>query len=247
MTIQLFQPPAPEGTPNLSMFCAKAEILMQLSGVDFTKEVAGDPTQGPKKKFPYIIEDGEPLGDSFFIEQHLKNQHNVDFYKAIAPETAAMAQLLTGTIEEKLYWVMVYSRWQMEDNWPIMEELFFGKMPPEMRQNISKIARDSVVTALWGQGIGRHTPEQVFFIGQRIIDNLATLLGDKTYFTGDTITTLDASAYGALINFLQNPVPTPLKAQILGIPNLCAFLDRMSDQFFPNAVRALDTAQSKAS
>lgn len=239
MTIQLFQPPAPEGTPNLSMFCAKAEILLQLSGVDFTKHIAGNPTEGPKKKFPYIVENGKTLGDSFFIEQHLKNQHGFDTYKGVAPEATAMAQLVTSTIEEQLYWVMVYSRWQMEDNWPIMDELFFGKMPPEMRQKISKMARDSVVSALWGQGIGRHTPDEAFFIGKRVIDNLAILLGDKTYFTGDTITTLDASAYGALINFIQNPVPTPLKAHILGIPSLCNFLDRMSDQFFPNAIRTV--------
>lgn len=242
MTIQFYQPPGLKGTPNLSMFCAKTEILLQLSGLDFEVIPQPDPSVGPKKKVPYIADAGEIIGDSTFIEKHINEQHGIDFYKGISDETRAMAQLTTGAIEEKLYWVMVYSRWQLEDNWPIMEELFFGKMPPEMRESIGKMARDNVTNALWGHGMGRHTPKEVFSIGERIIDNLAIMLGDKQFFTGDKITTLDASAYGALINFIQNPVPTPLKAQILGLPNLCAFMDRMSEQFFPNAIRMADAA-----
>lgn len=239
MTIQLFQPPCPSGTPNLSMFCAKTEILMQMSGLEFENVMQPDPSQGPKKKVPYIVDGGETVGDSSFIERHLNEHHGIDFYKGISDETRAIAQLTTSAIEEQLYWVMVYSRWQLEENWPIMDELFFGKMPPEMRENISKMARDNVVSALWGQGMGRHTKDQVFAIGARLIDNLAIQLADKPFFTGEAMTTVDASAYGALINFIQNPVPTPLKTQILGKPNLCAFIDRMSEKFFPNAERTI--------
>lgn len=245
MTIQFFQPPSPQGTPNLSMFCAKAKILLQLSGLDFETTAQPDPSAGPKKKVPYITDKGETIGDSFFIEQYLHEQYGFDTYAHLSNEARAIAQLTGGTIEEKLYWVMVYSRWQMEENWPIMEELFFGKMPPEMREKTGKMARANATSALWGQGMGRHTPEQVFTIGARIVDNLAILLGDKPFFTGKTITTLDASAYGALINFIQNPVPTPLKAQILGKPNLCAFLDAMSKKFFPNAIRTLESQARK--
>lgn len=237
MTIQFYQPPSFDGQPNLSQFCVKTQIMLAQSGLDYETVIAGDPTKGPKSKVPYIIDGGEPLGDSAFIEKHLRKAHGVDFYAGTTALQQANARMIQSTIEEKLYWVMVYSRWQIEDNWPIMDEIFFGQMPPEMRLEISKIARDSVISALWGQGIGRHTPEEVFEIGTEIIENLSDILGDNTHFVVSQFTTLDAAAYGSLINFIQNPVPTPLKALILSKGNLCSFLDSMSEKYFPDVAR----------
>jgi glutathione S-transferase len=157
MAIQFFQPLCPQGTPNLSLFCAKTEIMLQMSGLEFAICPQPDPSAGPKKKVPYIDDDGQTIGDSFFIEQHLRDRHGIDFYAGLPDETRATAQLVTAAIEEQLYWVMLYSRWQMGDNWPLLEELFFGRMPPEMRKNIGTKSRENVIGLLWGHGMGRHT------------------------------------------------------------------------------------------
>lgn len=246
MTIQLFQPPQMPDAPGLSMFCVKTEILLKLSGLSFETVVQGDPREGPKQKFPYIGDNGKTVGDSSFIEMYLNENHAINFYAGVDELDVARARIITSAIEEQLYWVTVYSRWQMDENWPIMEKLFFGSMPPEMREPISKMARDSAIRSLWGHGMGRHSVEEVYTLGRRLIDNLSVLLGDRKYFAADKITTVDASAYGALINFIQNPVPTPLKAHILTKPNLCAFLNDMSEQFFPEAERAATDLKSVA-
>lgn len=237
MTLLFFQPPTLEGQPNLSPFCVKAQIMLTRSGIPFETRIQGDPTKGPKKKFPYISDDGVEMGDSYFIEQHLKEKYGVDFYSTTSPVDRAFSRMVQSAIEEKLYWVLVYSRWQIKENWPTMEEIFFGQMPPDMRSDISKRATEAMVAALWGQGMGRHSTSEVFGIGAEIIDDMAEILGDKPYFGGDTFSSTDASAYGALINFVQNPVPTPLKERILAKPYLCVFMDRMSAEFFPNAAR----------
>lgn len=220
--------------------------MLDRSGIDYETQVEGDPTKGPKSKVPFIVDGDVRMGDSYFIEKHLNTAHGVDFYENLSASDIATARLAQSAIEEKLYWVMVYSRWQVEENWPIMEEIFFGQMPPEMRKTIGKLALDSMRTSLWGHGMGRHTPDEVYGIGIKIIDHLATILGDGDYFVGDKFTSLDASAYGCLINFVQNPVPTPLKAQIMGMPNLCRFLDAMSERHFPNAVRLMSEDKRKA-
>lgn len=234
MSIQYFQPPTLDNQPNLSPFCAKTQIMLMNSGIEFETHVQGDPTKGPKQKVPFIVDKDVPLGDSHFIEQHLLSAYGVDFYANVPPRERAIAKLVQAAIEEKLYWVMVYSRWQVKENWPIMEELFFGQMPPDMRSDISKRATEAMLAALWGQGMGRHSTDEVYEIGREMIDNLAQILGENSFFVGSAFTSLDASVYGTLINLVQNPVPTPLKAHIIGKPNLAAFLDNMSDLYFPN-------------
>lgn len=246
MTIKFFQPPQQPSCPNLSLFCTKTDILLRLSGLEFETVIQGDPTQGPKNKFPYMEDDGELIGDSTFIERHLKDKYGINFYKDVSEADQALARIITSSIEEQLYWVAVYSRWQVEDNWPIMEELFFGQMPQPMRDDISGIARQTAKSALWGHGMGRHSADEVYFLGTRLIDSLATLLADKPYFAGDKLTTVDAAAYGALINFIQNPVPTPLRAHVMAKPNLCTFLDRISDQYFPDADRVSTKSEQAA-
>ena len=242
MTIKFFQPPTQEAAPNLSPFCTKLDMMLQLSGLEFTREMAMDPREGPKQKVPFIEDNNGRLGDTQFIEAHLKSAYNVDLLSALSPHDAALGRMIMGTVEEQLYFIIVYSRWQIETNWPIMEEIFFGHMPPEPRSEIAPQALEMMRNALRGQGIGRHSEEEVFALGARIIDDLATLLGDNAYFFGDMPTSVDASVYGGLINLVGNPVPTPLAAHIKSHGNLSAYLDRISAKYFANAARA--TAQA---
>lgn len=237
MTIQFFQPPTEPGAPNLSPFCTKLDMILQLSGLDFSRELVMDPREGPKQKVPFIAEGDERIGDTQFIEAKLRADHGVDLLAHLSQSDQAIGRMIMGTIEEQLYFILVYSRWQVEDNWPIMEEIFFGQMPDEARQQIAPQALEMMRGSLRGQGIGRHLPAEAYTLGKRIIDDLAAILDDRDYFLSDKPTSIDASVYGCLINLVQNPVPTPLAAHIAGHSNLSAFLDRISVQFFPNAKR----------
>lgn len=237
MTIQFFQPPTEQGAPNLSPFCTKLDMILQLSGVDFSRELVMDPREGPKQKVPFIVDGTERIGDTQFIEARLKTEHGIDLLAHLPAADQAIGRMIMGTVEEQLYFILVFSRWQVENNWPIMEEIFFGHMPNEARQQIAPQALEMMRNALRGQGIGRHSTEETYMLGKRIIDDLATILGDSDYFLSGTPTSIDASVYGCLINLVQNPVPTPLGAHIASHKNLSAFLDRVSVQFFPNAKR----------
>lgn len=242
MTIKFFQPPTPDKAPNLSPFCAKLDMILQLSGLEFDREMGMDPREGPKQKVPYIEDEHTKLGDTQFIEAHLKMHHNVDLLAHLSAVEAATGRMIMATVEEQLYFVLVYSRWQIEENFPIMEEIFFGHLPQAERVQIAPQAVEMIRNALRGQGMGRHTIDEVYTLGARIIDDLATLLGSNAYFLSSKATSIDASVYGALINLLQNPVPTPLAAHIKTHANLCDYLDRISARFFPNAARAIQQA-----
>ncbi|MGJ8529708.1 glutathione S-transferase family protein [Maritalea sp.] len=238
MTIQFFQPPTEPGKPNLSPFCTKLDMILQLSGVEFDRQLQMSPMEGPKQKAPFIEDGGERIGDTQFIEMHLKTAYNIDLLNEMSPMDRAVGRMLMSTMEEQLYFILVYSRWQIEENWPIMEEIFFGNMPEQVRKEIAPQALTMMRTSLFGQGTGRHTAEEVYQLAKRIIDDTSTLLGSSDYFMSNKPTSIDASIYGVLSNCVNNPVPAPLADYVRSHPNLLAFLDRISTLFFPNADKA---------
>ena len=239
MTLQLHQPMAAPGTPSSSPFCTKTEILLQMTANEFVITPEFVPSNGPKQKIPFLTDGDMVIGDSALIQKHLENNHQADFYKGLSRLERATAELLIHAVEEKLYWVMVYARWQIDAGWAITEPAFFGMAPASVRAAVSGEARQDVLRNLWGQGTGRHTEAEAIQMGVDVIENLGLYLGKEDYFIADTPTPLDAVAYGTLISLLEMPGSALLKDAILAQSNLCAFVDRMSAKFFPNALGAV--------
>jgi len=55
---------------------------------------------------------------------------------------------------------------------------------------------------IYGHGTGRHKTDEIFHLGEVDLEALSVFLGKKPYFVGDKPTSLDASAFGMLINSL---------------------------------------------
>ncbi len=101
---------------------------------------------------------------------------------------------------------------------------------PPLRPIVPPLVRRRVARTLNGQGTLRHSRDEVYAIGLRDIDALATLLGSGSYMLGDKPTSLDATAAGWLINILHAPLETPLKAGTARHANLVAYADRMRER-----------------
>ncbi len=63
---------------------------------------------------------------------------------------------------------------------------------------------------------------------------LADFLADKPYFLGDRPTTLDATTYGFLANVLLVTLDTPHQAAARTHANLCRYVARMTERYFPD-------------
>jgi glutathione S-transferase len=81
--------------------------------------------------------------------------------------------------------------------------------------------------------MGRHKPEEVFKLGMKDLDALSAYLGDKPYFLGEQPTTLDASAFGFLVNTIGCPIESPLKDYGLAKHNLRNYVERIKAQYYP--------------
>ena len=129
----------------------------------------------------------------------------------------------------------MYSRWQYTHaNWQANKKAIFGVLPPVVRDVVALIYRRRIRRQIHGHGMGRHSPAEIFELGMMDLDALSDCLADKPYFLGDRPTTLDASAFGFLINTIGCPIESPLKEYGLTRSNLKNYVERIREQYYPD-------------
>lgn len=231
--IQLYQFPRIWGLPNASPFCFKVENYLRMTGLPFEVKYIHNPRRGPKGKLPFIRIENKTLGDSEIIIDYLKGKYGDVLDKNLNDEQKALSVLLDNTLSSHLYWFLLYSRWQYEPNWTIVKEAFFGQMPFYLKLFVSTIARMRTLRALYLQGAGRHHYDEILEMGFSTLDAIAALLGEKRYFHGDEVTTIDGTAFAFLANIAWTPYDDAFKTQLHKLKNILGFCDRMWSTYYP--------------
>ena len=232
--ITLYQFAPTWGIPNLGQFNVKLETYLRMTHLEY-KVIETLPLKAPKGKLPYIEDEGEKISDSRFIIEYLKEKYGDTLDKDLSAEERAIMIAMQRLLEENLYWVGMYTRWLYTDkNWQVNKKAIFGGMPPVLRDIAALVYRRMVIgKQIYGQGMGRRTADEVFHLGEVDLNALSVFLGEKPYFMGDNFTSLDASAFGCLINIIRVPIESPVKDYALSLSNLSAYCDRMMAEFYP--------------
>lgn len=220
------------GLPQASPFVMKTEVQLKMAEIPYRLE-RGSRDDGPKKKIPYIVEADHKIGDSTFIREHIEKSYGVDLDRGLTADMRARSWALERMLEDHLYWAVVHERWMNDENFEAGPAHFFDNLPSEAREAARAGARQNVANNLYGQGLGRHTKEEVAYLGCRSISALATLLGNKAYLMGPALSAVDATAF-AMIAAATAPVfVSTLRDFVESKPNLIAYRDRMMREFYP--------------
>ena len=212
---------------NISPFALKLEAWLKLADIPFEVRTSTRFGKAPKGKLPYIVDGGRAIGDSTLIIEHLKATRGIDPDEGLSAPERAQALALQRLIEEHLYFAVVYSRWLDEEGWPLFADAVFGRLRQPFRRVGEFWYREYVRKMLHLQGLGRHSRDEIYALARADLEAMAELLGDKPFFMGDRITTIDASAYGCLANILLIPLETELKRIAAGLPSLAAWCEAM--------------------
>jgi glutathione S-transferase len=232
--IKLFQFEPAFGLPNASPFCMKLETYLRMAALPFEipRATLGHLQKAPKGKMPYIEDQGKLIADSTFIIDHLKTTYGDPLDGWLDAGQKAVAQAFQRLLEENLYWAVVYTRWVEPQGWELTRAGFFGKLSPPLKWVLPSLARRGIIRELRGQGMGRHSREEIMTIGRRDISALADFLSNKPYFMGGAPCSLDASAYAFLANLLWVPVASDLKRHASQYPQLEAYCQRMRSRYY---------------
>ena len=116
------------GQPDPSPFCMKGIILMEMSGLPYTR-VRGNLQKAPKGKFPVLVDEGEVIPDTSFIRLHLERKHGIDFDHGLSAEQRGLAWAVEKMLEDHLYWHIVQERWADAANFDRGPRHFFSAVP----------------------------------------------------------------------------------------------------------------------
>lgn len=224
------------GLPDPSPFVTKAEVLLKMAKLPYRADTSGF-KKAPKGKLPYIDDDGgETIADSTFIRWHLEKKYKIDFDRGLSPEQRAIAWAFEKMLEEHLYWAVVHARWMDDANFAKGPATFFRAIPAPVRPFLVAIIRRRLRQTLHGQGIGRHSHDEIVALGTRSVDATADYLGTKPFMMGAEPTGLDATAFAFVAGVLCPLFDTPLRSAAERHENLKQYVGRMTARFYPDQV-----------
>ncbi len=224
------------GLPDPSPFVMKTEVLLKMAGLPYRTEASMAAfRKAPKGKLPYIDDDGTVIADSTFIRWHIERKYGVDFDAGYGARDRATAWAIEKMLEEHLYWTVVFERWLIEENFNRGPRRFFDKAPAPVRPLIAAFAVRGVRRALHGQGIGRHTPDEIATLGIRSCEALAEILGDRPYLLGDTPCGADATVFAFIAGVLCPIFDSKIRETAEKRANLVAYRDRLMARYYGDA------------
>ncbi len=220
------------GLPDPSPFCMKAIVLLKMAGLEF-KTAEADLQKAPKRKAPYMDDDGTIVPDSTFIRLHLEKTRGIDFDEGLSDTDHAISWAFEKLCEDNLYWAVVEARWMNDRNFNAGPVQFFEAVPGIMRPLLVPMVRRQVRRDLKGQGTGRHSEAEIAELATRGISGLSAFLGDKPYLMGPAPCAADASVFATVANLLCEVFESPLLDATKKHANLVAYRDRLMTQYFP--------------
>ena len=221
------------GLRETGPFVLKLMAYMKLAGIPFSEHKQTDTRKAPKKKVPYIVDEGAAIGDSTFIIKHLKSKFGDPLAEGISTEQLATGHALKVMLEERTYWVgMLYPRWVKTDHHEMMAGKLLADIPKFLRMPIFRTIVKNIKKSADGHGIGRHSEAEIFELGLDDIKTVETLLGDKDFILGAKPAEVDATVYAFLHGMSAEVFPTPIQAYMRGSEALMTYHDRMDALVF---------------
>ncbi|KAM7420244.1 hypothetical protein PAMA_014783 [Pampus argenteus] len=200
------------GVPSLSPFCLKIETYLRM--VDLPYQNYFDGKLSPQGKMPWIEYNHVQASGSEFIVDFLEEKLGVNLNQNLTPQERAVSRAVTKMVEEHLYCCTrtanLETKGQQDDRL-----LSVGGQPggnPEASGDERPSERHAEVAA--------ESPERRH--------------GDKKYFMGSKMSTLDATVFGHLAQAMWTLPGTRPEQLIKGeLINLAMFCERMRRRFWP--------------
>lgn len=221
------------GLPDPSPFVVKADVLLKMSGIDYSIDNTVIFKKSPKGKLPYIEDNGRFIGDSTFIRWHLEQKYHFDFDKHLSAQAKGIAWSVERLLEDNLYWMLVGIRWCDDANFARGPAIFFSKVPWLIRGLVKKIMRRQVAKSMKVHGVGLHSQQDILAIATKNIEAIAVILGDKPYLMGDAPCGADATCFAFIDGLLCPHFETPIRTVIEKHANLVNYAKRLRTQYYP--------------
>ena len=207
--LTLYSYPTLFGVADNNGYGLKVYAFLRLVGLPFRHEHVFDASKAPRSQLPYIDDEGQIVGDSGAILEHLTRKYRLTLDAGLNDAQRNTDLLITRLLDD-LYWVMSYSRWKDERYWPAFRDAL-RREHPQLSESALLDAKAYNANRYHWQGIGRYAPDEAMARGVADLKVLASLLSESAFVHGAQPTSIDAGIYGFIANILYYDIDTPLK------------------------------------
>jgi glutathione S-transferase len=216
--LTLYSYPDLFGVADNNGYGLKVFAFLRLAGVPFRHEHIFDASAAPRGQLPYIVDDGEAIGDSDTIIAHLIAKYRLTMDDGLTAAQRDTSHLIDRMLDD-LYWVMSYSRWKDERFWPQFRDALIREHPSLTEAGLRK-AQEFNFQRYHFQGIGRYAPDAAYARGLADLRVLANLIPASGYVHGGKPTSIDAGIYGFIANIYFYQIETPLRQFVVAHENI---------------------------
>ena len=226
--LTLIQFPRLLGVMNPSPFCMKVEVFLKLADLAYQVDDSQLPLRLPKGKLP-ALRDGDTLVcDSQAILDYLQQRYRDRLPTALREPSRGADLALRRLFEDHFYFTSLWGRWIDDAAFKVVAPAFFATIPAPLRGLVAGLVRRKMRRDLIGQGMGRHSPEEISAQASADLDAAQAILGERPFFGGDQPSTLDATVYAFLANRLFVAIDNPARRHLQGQTPLVAYCGRMA-------------------
>jgi len=105
-------------------------------------------------------------------------------------------------------------------------------MPPILNILIPSILKSSIQKQLYAVGTGRLTKEEITKLARDDLKAISTFLGEKKYFMGNRICSVDAIVYGFITRLLNPDFPLADSEYTQTLKNVVDYVQRIKVEYF---------------
>ena len=218
------------GLPDPSPFVVKLETYLRLMDIDYIPK-PGDVRKAPKKKIPVLLDGEQPIADSQFAIDYLKERHGDRLNEGLSEQDLARHHVLRLALENHTYFLLLAYRWLREENAPIMRETFFAQMG-FMGGFVFKMVQKDIRRTVYGHGLLRHSWDELADLVGKDIAALEAVLGGDDFFGGAQPREIDCVAFGFICNMMVPEMDTPFRRLARASRPLVDYHNRMTERVF---------------
>src|SRR5262249_5837756 len=206
--------------------------------IPYVAKALARPPKSRSKKIPYIERpDGTLLSDSSAIIETLTRERGVSLDDGLSDDDRALGLLVQRTLEEALYFIMLFERWEIDENWKKVEPAYFGSAPWLLRKSFVPLIRRKVREYAYGQGVARLEESERNRKGESDIRATGPVRGDRQSPLGRP-SSFDAVAYAFLANLIWVPIASRTADVARRHENLVSYCERMKAAYFEGSTAA---------
>lgn len=216
------------GLPTVGPFALKLFAWLGLNGIAFEHRVENNAAKGPLDKSPWIVDDGQRLGDSDAIIAHLSRKHGIAPHRPASPAAAAAGHAWQRCFEEHFHQVLEWELFVHPEGARYMKRWISQSLPPVIGGLVAWSAARSFGRQLYARGIARHDAETVAAKGRADLDAFAAFLGQAPFLGGERPSVADLAVFGQVAPLVHWPMRTPVALHARSTPQIVAFCERVA-------------------